>query len=173
MLFRTTISFQAIAILLIALNPPVLTQVFGGFFPTFNRPYVSDGFVGQGYGGEWNSDLSHGLSFSPMSSFSYKGSRSFTSCDQFFQHKIDNFGEYGVISIPDPDLPQSDTRIIFTVAKQLYSVSEKKNTKYHKRKKERGITRKENLCFKLTHSYADDVQSKAFVIVKRCVNSVK
>lgn len=58
------------------------------------------------------------------SSSNYKGHRSFDSCDKFIEYQRDYHGGYvGILNIPDPDIPKSETRIVLTVASQLNSVS--------------------------------------------------
>lgn len=62
--------------------------------------------------------------FPPISEpYSYKGQRSSASCDEFFDTRSDYNGAFAIIVIPEPDIPQSETRLVLTVATQLQSVS--------------------------------------------------
>lgn len=59
-----------------------------------------------------------------MTYANYTGQRSFGSCDQFYENRIDDDQKhYGLLKISDPDIPNSETKITISIAARLSSVS--------------------------------------------------
>lgn len=45
------------------------------------------------------------------------------SCEAYYENRMDSREVYGVLRIPNPNLPKSETKIIFTVPVRLRTVS--------------------------------------------------
>lgn len=49
------------------------------------------------------------------------------SCETYFENRKDSRETYGVLSIPNPNLPNSETKVILTVPVRLSTVSISRN----------------------------------------------